>query len=74
MNDLKLLKKTIKNNKVFGECIAEKLGISLPDLYNKLDFPMNFTLGELAILKRTFHLSAGQAIYIFTPWVAFRNL
>lgn len=73
MKDFKSLKKTIKNNRIFGECVAEKLGISLGELYRKLDFPMNFTLGELAVLKRTFHMSAGQAIYIFTPWVAFRN-
>ena len=74
MTDLKSLIKMLKNNRVLAECVAEKLDIPLNRLYSKLDSPMELTIGELVVLKRIFHFSAGQTLYIFAPWVAFRNI
>ena len=73
MNDLKSITKMLKSNRALAECVAEKLNTTVDGLYLKLASPMSFTLGELAVIKRIFHFSARETLYIFAPWVAFRN-
>ena len=73
MKNYKDLLKFIKTNRILSECIAEKLGITANQLIAKLESPMTLTVGELVILKSVFHFSAKETIYIFAPWVAYRN-
>lgn len=73
MKNYKDLLKFIKTNRVLSECIAEKLGITTKQLILKLESPMRLTIGELVVLKSIFHFSAKETIYIFAPWVAYRN-
>ena len=73
MNKQKNFIRMIKTNKVFTECVAEKLGISAEMFLRKLSSPMMFTLGELTVLKQVFHLTSGETLYFFAPQVAYRN-
>lgn len=63
----------VKTNTILSECVAEKLGISAKELVSKLHNPHLLTIGEMVILKRIFHLSTGDTVHFFAPWVAYRN-
>lgn len=64
MVNIQLLKDTIKESGMTTVAVCEKSGILRQTFYNRLDNP-NFTLEEIAGLKRTLHLTSRDVQRIF---------
>lgn len=73
MENIKLLRRVIRENEKMGCAVCKAAGLSSINLNRKLYNPKKFNLGEIVAIKSVLGLTMDETIKIFAPFVAKYN-